>query len=139
VSIISCGERMPLTYLSYYFSCGARAPNNLTPHSAEVNIGIAAACIPTLLPLYRLLRDKYIATHHTFKLNIASSHKPSFRLRKAKNSFSNPHRPEWWHVDPQASIEIERQGQDAIEMKPKLPPRPKYKHRETFLNVEDMK
>ena len=28
--------------------------------SAEVNIGILAACVPTLLPLYRLIRDKII-------------------------------------------------------------------------------
>lgn len=31
---------------------------SLTFYSAEVNIGIVAACLPTLLPLYRLLRDK---------------------------------------------------------------------------------
>lgn len=30
-------------------------------HSAEVNIGIVAACLPTLIPLYRLVRDKTIA------------------------------------------------------------------------------
>ena len=35
--------------------------SGLTAHSVEVNIGIIAASLPTLLPLYRLLRDKVIA------------------------------------------------------------------------------
>ena len=34
------------------------AISSLTIHSAEVNIGIIAACLPTLLPLYCLVRDK---------------------------------------------------------------------------------
>ena len=35
-------------------------------HSAEVNIGIIAACLPTLLPLYRLVRDKITSTTGRF-------------------------------------------------------------------------
>ena len=37
----------------------------LTSHSAEVNIGIVAACIPTLLPLYRLFRDRIITARQS--------------------------------------------------------------------------
>ena len=40
--------------------------SSLTTHSAEVNIGIVAACLPTLIPLYRLLRNKIIAVHQYF-------------------------------------------------------------------------
>ena len=35
-------------------------------HSAEVNIGIIAACLPTLLPLYRLVHDKIASTTGRF-------------------------------------------------------------------------
>ena len=35
-------------------------------HSAEVNIGIIAASLPTLLPLYRLVHDKITSTTGRF-------------------------------------------------------------------------
>ena len=42
------------------------ALSSLTIHSAEVNIGIIAACLPTLLPLYRLIHDKITSTTGRF-------------------------------------------------------------------------
>ena len=42
------------------------ALTSLTTHSAEVNIGIIAACLPTLLPLYRLVHDKITSTTGRF-------------------------------------------------------------------------
>lgn len=41
----------------------------LLMHSAEVNIGIIAACLPTLLPLYRLVRDKITSTTGRFYID----------------------------------------------------------------------
>ena len=56
----SCGEGR------YWISSLRTSPfkmgmeiSSLTDGSAEVNIGICTACIPTLLPLYRLLRDRF--------------------------------------------------------------------------------
>ena len=43
-----------------------RALSSLMMHSAEVNIGIIAACLPTLLPLYRLVHDKITSTTGRF-------------------------------------------------------------------------
>ena len=42
------------------------ALSSLTTHSAEVNIGIIAACLPTLLPLSRLIHDKITSTTGRF-------------------------------------------------------------------------
>ena len=50
-------------YLSFKLP---RALSSLTIHSAEVNIGIIAACLPTLLPLYCLVRDKITSTTGRF-------------------------------------------------------------------------
>ena len=115
----------------------------LAPYSAEVNIGIAAACIPTLLPLYRRLRDKFIDVRrdpssitarlfphpdHQGQVNPTPPLRPPWRLRKAKNSFSNPHRPEWWHSNRGPFVRIED-----IEMQPQMTSRPKFKQRDSFI------
>ena len=71
MSTTSSGERKPLSSFHpvYLFQTSKRAfqPNDsLTTHSAEVNIGIIAACLPTLLPLYRLIHDKLTSTTGRF-------------------------------------------------------------------------
>lgn len=53
-------SRSPPTIRSWSFEF-VNAHSSLTAHSAEVNIGIIAACLPTLIPFYRLIRDKITA------------------------------------------------------------------------------
>ena len=68
---------------------------SLTNHSAEVNIGIVAACLPTLLPLYRLLRDKIIAlrnnptstTGRFLRFSFGQSHKQTILSLHAVREF----------------------------------------------------
>lgn len=57
-------SRPPPTIRSWSFELFS-AHSKLTAHSAEVNIGIVAACLPTLIPLCRLVRDKTIAFRNT--------------------------------------------------------------------------
>ena len=64
VSTTSSGERESIS--SFKLSS---ALSNLTMHSAEVNIGIIAASLPTLLPLYRLVHDKIPSTTGRFYID----------------------------------------------------------------------
>ena len=117
------------------------------PHRAEVNIGIAAACIPTLLPLGRLIRDKLIVPYQSSPSSLGrltrsllgqgrtmgdSSRRPSFGLRKAKNSLHDPDKHECWPSKFHPFAEIERHEYEDIEMRPTTLARPKFKRRNSF-------
>lgn len=78
-----------LTVLHRPFQPQSLSPT-LTPPSAEVNIGIAAACIPTLLPLYRLCRDWL---HHS-PTNPSSNTTGGKRNRKDSSSQASTWRPQ---------------------------------------------
>ena len=72
MSTTSSGERepnLPLSIRHPLFQSIPVALSSLTVHSAEVNIGIIAACLPTLLPLYRLVRDKIRSTTGRFHVD----------------------------------------------------------------------
>ena len=56
-----CIVRTVLNWQTVHFDQTWVGIDNFMWRAVEVNLGIACACIPTLLPLYRLLRDK-IAT-----------------------------------------------------------------------------
>ena len=113
-----------------WYSKLSSALSSLTFHSAEVNIGIAAACLPTLLPLYRLLRDKINAARKDStsttgrfrevflgqgrKTNV-SSLKPILKSRK-EDEFPVPSNAEWASTTPRAFIRIGRAGDEDVEM-----------------------
>ncbi|CAF9936397.1 MAG: hypothetical protein ALECFALPRED_006841 [Alectoria fallacina] len=104
--------------------------DNFIWRDAEVNIGIAAACLPTLLPLYRLLRDRINAARKDStsttgqfrqvffgqgrKAN-ASSLKPILKSRK-EDEFSVPPNAEWASSTPLAFTRIGRAGDEDVEM-----------------------
>ncbi|KAF6235475.1 hypothetical protein HO173_006158 [Letharia columbiana] len=105
--------------------------DNFLWRDAEVNIGIAAACLPTLLPLYRLLRDKIIATRegststtgrftHFFssgrgrKPN-ASSQEDLWRSRK-EYGLPIPPNAEWASSTSQTLVSFGRMGDEDVEM-----------------------
>ncbi|KAL9133093.1 MAG: hypothetical protein Q9175_005732 [Cornicularia normoerica] len=103
-------------------------------HSAEVNIGIVAACIPTLLPLYRLFRDKIITAHqsstsatgrfaHLFfgqgRKTDASSHKALWKSRK-KDEFSVPQNAKWANSPPHVFLRTGKVGAEDVEMQTRM-------------------
>lgn len=123
-------ESMSHFIICLWYSKLSCALSSLTLHSAEVNIGIAAACLPTLLPLYRLLRDRINAARKDStsttgqfrqvffgqgrKAN-ASSLKPILKSRK-EDEFSVPPNAEWASSTPLAFTRIGRAGDEDVEM-----------------------
>ena len=102
----------------------------LTSHSAEVNIGIVAACIPTLLPLYRLFRDRIITARQSststtglLKYFIfgqgpesdASSRKAVWGLG-AKSEFTTPPNAKWANSSSPDFIKIRKAEVEDVEM-----------------------
>ena len=61
---------LPIHFTSFKLpSALSSALSSLKTHRAEVNIGIIAACLPTLLPLYRLVHDKITSTTGRFYID----------------------------------------------------------------------
>ena len=103
---------------------------SLTTHSAEVNIGIVAACLPTLLPLYRLIHDKIIAVRKNVtsktgrfpRLWSGQSHKANISSPKAlrgsqkRGKRAIPPNAQWAHSASRTFIRFEKAEDEDIEM-----------------------
>ena len=102
----------------------------LTVHSAEVNIGIVAACLPTLLPLYRLLRNKFIAVHEYFKSRRSRSLQslwgqnlePNYSTQTAAGrsqrevEMATPHNAQWVNSIPRVFLKNDTARDEDVEM-----------------------
>lgn len=102
----------------------------LTSNSAEVDIGIVAACIPTLLPLYRLIHDKFSIAGQNSSLNLSRFTKLLFGQTSETSTIAR--KPLWRHHkrDPSSALQqgerkdstshpftqIEKDGYEDIEM-----------------------
>ena len=107
---------------------------NLTSHSVEVNIGIITACLPTLLPLYRILRDKNFTTRQGFtsatsrfkQLFSGQERKPNLSLHEAfwrpqRESVSSiPQNAEWASSTSQTFIRRGKAGDEDVEMQTQI-------------------
>ena len=102
----------------------------LISYSAEVNIGVAAACLPTLLPLYRLLRDKIVAaregststTGRFTRFFFGQGRKSNVTSQKALWETRNEHTPTmpqnrgWANSTSQAFIRIGKARDEDMDM-----------------------
>ena len=104
--------------------------SSLKSTSAEVDIGIIAACVPTLLPLYRLIRDKSSAVYQTSSFGAGrfpklflgrssktstTSQKPLWRAHEGEPAFT-PRPDEWKDSLSHPFKRIERAGSEDVEM-----------------------
>lgn len=110
------------------------AHSSLTAHSAEVNIGIIAACLPTLMPLYRPVRDKITAFRQSLssitgrfyvnngRLLFGRSHSSrtsslqSIREAQRENEVTLPQNAQCRYSMPVTPVGIKEAGYDDVEM-----------------------
>ncbi len=100
--------RGQLRYLDVANVGQALTPYNnfpLTSNSAEVNIGIIAACIPTLLPLYRLIRDKFSIAGQNSSLNLSRFTKLLFGQTSETNTIARKPLSRHHKRDPSSALE----------------------------------
>ena len=137
VLIISFGERKSLSahHPSLIFQTFPTTFPRLTTYSAEVNIGIIAACLPTLLPLYRLLRDKIIAArkhlksrrsrspqplcHHSGGRN-TSTQQPAAWESQTEVEMGTPHSAQWVRPTPRTFLGGEMARDEDVETQTEL-------------------
>lgn len=122
-------SRSPLAIRSWSFS----AHSSLTTHSAEVNIGIVAACLPTLIPLYRLVRDKIIAFRKNLpsmtgrfyvnngkllfgRTRSAKTSQQSIRDSQREDEIALPQNAQWKYSMPVTPVGVKEVGYDDVEM-----------------------
>lgn len=108
--------------------------DNYMWRTIEVNIGIVAACMPTLLPLCRLFRNKLIiprqssisTTAHLAHFDFGQGHKTSppsqeaLWMSRKDDKFSVPPNAEWATSTPHAFIRMGRVGDEDVEMQTRM-------------------
>lgn len=107
------------------------AVDNYIWRCVEVNIGIIAPCIPTLMPLFRLLHDELAAVRHGYTSKKAhlvphasnqgcgthsSSQEPISKSRKDEDDIPLPRNAEWVSPISHAFTRAGKAGKEDIEM-----------------------